>query len=47
MTIQYFLQLNGHTPCEDDESYVDPESGYALSRRVLGVQAPSSGFDSL
>jgi hypothetical protein len=36
MTIQYSLQLNGHTLFKDDESYVDPESSYALSRHAFG-----------
>jgi hypothetical protein len=42
MTIQYSLQLNGHTFFKDDESYVDPESRYAPSRRVFGC--PSTEF---
>jgi hypothetical protein len=42
MTTQYSLQLNGHTLFKDDESYVDAESSYALSRRVSG--GPSTKF---
>jgi hypothetical protein len=42
-TIQYFLQLHGLIPFKDDESNVDPESSYALSRRVSGCPTTKFG----
>jgi hypothetical protein len=43
-TIQYFLQLHGLIPFEDDESNVYPEFSYAHSRRVFACPSTNFGF---